>query len=578
MDYVLAIGLGLAVRHILHIVARNDPRTTGTLVGLWEGVVLAHFLKKSRRSLDPFLAYALRLFIDFCFTETLTALVLGVVWTGLGVILADIVPALWVDVGLHRYWRRFRRDIYYMSRSIPAVDIFPRARTVRFSPPPRPAALTDSDSTVTPSIASVRQLPRPVSKRHVPGSFESDTDTVTDPGSMRRRQRVLPASQPSNRHSIYPSFTSVLRDNESEVTSVGHDADDGNISSSLSDGVTEDPSEVNPSEIPDELELEYIDTKPQGTPKQNTNMGLPTPTDSLHPFDPMRQDDNIRPPPAADIRTIPDSYDDWEKITKGDAENTPPPAPDEENDEPLPIPPPNKLTPTRKNTNSDRPPPYQDAYQFTDPLTEEPLFSGDGAGAPPDPATQDAPLSNEEQAKSENGEGMETKSIFSDLSENALNSLEGLECLEKMARLHPFIVKARQGYESAVQRHKAVQTSGNKRMVNQAKTEMDAFERKLKNLTNRAESCYLIHKKVGEKPSFEVDLSNSKTDAVLEENVRKTLENFLRPSVERTGVRFIAMKGKAGAPQKDYIASLLKELQLDWRADPSNARVIIVNK
>lgn len=519
MDNLLAVGLGLAVRHVVNVVGRADVRMTGTLVGMWEGAVLSHLLRKSRTTLDPLLGYAVRLFVDYSVSENLTRLVLTIVWTGLGIILADIAPALWVDVGLHRYWRRFRRNVNYMSRSMPSVevDFFPRARTVRFSPRPTAAVLTDTDSTATPispRSPAAAPPPRPHSKRHVPGSFESDTDTITDPGSVRLRQSELVQSR--RRHSVFPSFATVFRDSASDATSVGH-VDEGNISSPLSDDGTEDLSAANPSEIPDELELEYIDTKPEeGTPKQR-NIGLPTPTDSLHPFDPMRhEDDYVRPPPPADIRTIPDAYDDWENITKSDAEHAPPPPSHPEKDEEQPpakespspqpvLPPvsdrltgqnttfvqesvlPEKIPPTRQSTTmSEKPPPYQDTYAFTDPLTEEPL-AGDAANESEQSASQEV-AEEEEQARSEHGEA---KSVASDLSADTLTNLQGLECLEQMARLHQFIVKSKEDYESAVQKHKAVQTSGNKKLASLAKTEMDAYERKLKNITNKAEVCYL---------------------------------------------------------------------------------------
>jgi len=269
-------------------------------------------------------------------------------------------------------------------------------------------------------------------------------------------------------------------------------------------------SAANPEEIPDELELEYVDTKPEeGTPKQH-NTGLPTPTDSLHPFDPMRhEDDHVRPPPPADIRTIPDTYDDWENITKNDAEMMPPPLPEKDNEQqvanetpsPQPIAPPNPSEPTSQNNTSavqqhalldtpplttqaaplENPPPYQDSY--TDPLIKP--LAGDATDQKESLGAQDAPPADEEQVMSEHSE---TKS---DISEETLNSLQGLECLEQMARLHQIIVKAKEDYEASVQRHKAVQTSGNKERTNREKKQVDAFERKLKTLTNKAEACYL---------------------------------------------------------------------------------------
>ncbi|KAM6502146.1 hypothetical protein JOM56_002123, partial [Amanita muscaria] len=84
MDNILAIGLGLAVRYVIDVVSRGDMKMTGTLVGMWEGVVLSHFLKKMPNSFDPLLGYAVRLFFDYLVNERVTRLVLVIVWTGLG--------------------------------------------------------------------------------------------------------------------------------------------------------------------------------------------------------------------------------------------------------------------------------------------------------------------------------------------------------------------------------------------------------------------------------------------------------------------------------------------------------------
>ena len=536
MDNLLAIGLGLAVRYVTDIVSRGDIKTTGTLVGMWEGIVLSHFLKKMPNSTDPLIGYGVRLFFDYFLNESVTRLVLVIVWTGLGIILADITPALWVDVGLHRYWRRFRRDISYMSRSMPQVDIFPRARTVRFSPRHTTAGLSDSESTVTPSIISTTQAPltaapRTTSKRHVPGSFESDVDTNTEPGSVPIRQRELPGASPSTaqprrRQSIYPSFTPATRDNVSDVSSVGHDVDEGNISSPTSEALTEDISLANPNEIPDEPGLEYVDTKFEGTandgtPKQR-NAGLPTPTDSTHPFDPLRQDDeSVRLPPSADLWTIPDNddtgpMDGWGLTGKGDAmmsDTQPPPLPDKDRghtgqsslsatqstasrpasttqfqeavEEAA-----NAQQQSNNNTNrssamSEKPPSYHEYSNPFDPIFETPLNSGEPEEAANDPA------SSERQANPESVDGADEMSTLSDLSEATLQTLQSLSSLDQMAKLHQLITKAKEVYQKAARRYESVQTSGNKAMASTAKSEMDERERRLKKLTQKAEACFL---------------------------------------------------------------------------------------
>src|SRR6188768_2577884 len=115
MDSIFAIAAGLGLRFVVDTVSHHDFKLTGTLVGLWEGVILLHFLKKMPKSSDPYIAYVVRLFVDFMVTESVTRLVLVLIWTGLGMILADITPAIWDDVGLKRVWRRFRRDLYTIS-------------------------------------------------------------------------------------------------------------------------------------------------------------------------------------------------------------------------------------------------------------------------------------------------------------------------------------------------------------------------------------------------------------------------------------------------------------------------------
>ena len=70
MDSVIAIGLGLGLRALLDAVT-NDVYKSSALVGIWEGVVLNHFLTKMPKSYDPYVAFGVRLFVDFLFTESL---------------------------------------------------------------------------------------------------------------------------------------------------------------------------------------------------------------------------------------------------------------------------------------------------------------------------------------------------------------------------------------------------------------------------------------------------------------------------------------------------------------------------
>ncbi|KAG2148634.1 uncharacterized protein EDB93DRAFT_1043750, partial [Suillus bovinus] len=85
MDNVIAIGVGLALRTVIDILTDSDYRLTGTLIGLWEGFVLSHFLHKNPRNPnDAYLALATRFAIDFFLTNSLIRLALTGAWTIVG--------------------------------------------------------------------------------------------------------------------------------------------------------------------------------------------------------------------------------------------------------------------------------------------------------------------------------------------------------------------------------------------------------------------------------------------------------------------------------------------------------------
>ncbi|KAF8198086.1 hypothetical protein BJ912DRAFT_57058 [Pholiota molesta] len=46
MDSIFAIGFGLGLRFVVDAVSQHDFKLTGTLVGLWEGIILLHFLRR----------------------------------------------------------------------------------------------------------------------------------------------------------------------------------------------------------------------------------------------------------------------------------------------------------------------------------------------------------------------------------------------------------------------------------------------------------------------------------------------------------------------------------------------------
>lgn len=345
MDSIFAIAAGLAVRFVIDVVSHHDVKLTGTLVGLWEGVVMQHFLRKMPASFDPYVAYGVRLFIDFLFTESVPRMVLVLVWTGMGIILADVAPALWVDVGMRRIWRRFRRDLYVMTQSVPSVPSFTRPRIVRFSPS-RTASVV---STTPPSVfTTATQDPTRLSpptpgprKRAVPGAFPGDvSETETD--ISQRSETSTSIGTVNHRFSSFRRYQPTF-DTETEISSGFNDLDEGNVSSSDSSCSTQtaDPSAVNPSEIPDyEEEEERVALKDKGkgreedkdtTPKAREIVLPPTPSESALALHPLHDEPEEVQPPVAEVPNIPDQPDDdWENISRREAAPTPPPGQSED--------------------------------------------------------------------------------------------------------------------------------------------------------------------------------------------------------------------------------------------------------
>jgi F0F1-type ATP synthase assembly protein I len=69
MDNLFAIGLGLGLRALVDVY-HDDDKVSGTLVGLWEGLVLGHLLHKHPGSTDPYFALVFRLICDLAVTES----------------------------------------------------------------------------------------------------------------------------------------------------------------------------------------------------------------------------------------------------------------------------------------------------------------------------------------------------------------------------------------------------------------------------------------------------------------------------------------------------------------------------
>ncbi|KAG6850138.1 hypothetical protein H0H93_000523 [Arthromyces matolae] len=324
MDHIFAIVAGLGVRVVVHVVSNEDHKFTGSLVGLWEGVVVQHFVKKAPKSFDPYIAFAVRVFIDFLFTESLIRLVLTLLWTGMGIVLADIAPRVWADTGMRRYWRHLRRDLYIISQSVPTVPYFTRPRLVRFSPSQAPSVITSLPP--SPSIVTINtQAPTPpiIHKRPVPGSYPdyvSETDTDL---SIRS-----PALNYSTLHNRRPTVQT-----ESELS---YDPDEGNRSSSGSETPTPMMSEADLPNLPniddEDLAREVVlEEKDETTPKALPVLLPPTPSETAYAVHLHTDDVHEVAPPTAVLPQIPDD-EDWENISRREAQPTPPPELNSESD------------------------------------------------------------------------------------------------------------------------------------------------------------------------------------------------------------------------------------------------------
>ena len=332
MDSIYAIAFGLGLRTLVDAVSQ-DFKLTGSLIGLWEGVITLHFLKKMPRSSDPYIAYGVRLFVDFLVTESLERLVLVLIWTAFGMVLADVAPGIWDEIGLKRVWRHFRRDLYTIYDKIPTVAFFPPPRTVRFLPSREPSRNREEHSFITPSVISSQDTPIAVVppsssaasellKRRVPGYYPGDySDTDTDRASILRTRRSPRTEVNDALGTTHYRLSTMPRLNHTYSVS---DLDEGNQSSAVSS-----PS-LNHDEIPD-MEEALVDIE-QPVPDPATSKLKPyipmppTPSDSAARWDIHRDvvEDVLHPgPPPEHLPDIPDSAeeggttsDGWEKIQR----------------------------------------------------------------------------------------------------------------------------------------------------------------------------------------------------------------------------------------------------------------------
>ena len=290
MDNLYAIGAGLVLRFVVDLASDHNLKIAGSLVGLWEGVVLYHFLGKMPRSFDPYVAYGFRLFVDFLFTESLAKMTIVLLWTGLGVLLSDIAPVVWNDSGLRRLYRRTWVRLPRLP-SVPKVGI-PARRTVQFwDSPPTPSSAA-SDITDTPT--SILPVLPPTSRLH---------RRSPSPPSIPDRPSLVPRRSLPGR---FPGFGS-----ETETNVSGSQLTTTDDSASDSDTATPPHSHI-PEIIPDDgllpaqmasalLDADAVTDSQELTPKGSSIALFPTTEEPFHIIEPEEVQ-----PAIDDVPNIPD--------------------------------------------------------------------------------------------------------------------------------------------------------------------------------------------------------------------------------------------------------------------------------
>lgn len=189
MDITLSILAGLGLRVFLFAVA--DPGASNkaaiALLGLWEGAILHQVSgRSSSPNVDHFLAYGLRLAVDFLVSRNLLRMTMLVLWTALGTVTSEIIlPHSAIRSALKKQRDREKDRRHRHSRSIPATvpiiaaPLPPRVRAYR---PPE-------QSETTPALP---ENPPPQTSTPV---FSSD-QPPTPPSFFLHETNVSPSPKP----------------------------------------------------------------------------------------------------------------------------------------------------------------------------------------------------------------------------------------------------------------------------------------------------------------------------------------------------------------------------------------------
>ena len=333
-----------------HLILILSLLTPGVLVGLWEGVVLNHFVRRMPRSFDPYLGFGFRIFVDFLFTQSLSRLALVALWSLVGMLLADIAPTVWRDSGLRHLYRQVRKDVRHVKRAVPRIRIKNDLPSVRlFATKSRSTSSSSASGSVRSDRAAPARSPAPSPAptparrpgRSPPGTFPDVSgwsETNTDVSSLRERIVMTPGPSPSlipSREHPHPTYeridtsqvatsqtrTTVVKDttvtitqtqNESVLLETAVDTTTlGVVAASTSAEPVDDPSRHNPPVIPDDwVDIDHPLLAPSNEPVapfQPDSDSTPDPLASPSTPAPSSPASILLPPPAFDVLpNIPD--------------------------------------------------------------------------------------------------------------------------------------------------------------------------------------------------------------------------------------------------------------------------------
>lgn len=228
MENIFSIGAGVALRVVLDVATGKDHKLIGLsiavfvflsisnlssmrpgiLIGLWEGVVLSHFLSKHTRSRsrsrskDPYLALATRMAIDIYLSYSISRFALTCAWTLVGLLLADVAPRIWRDTGLKSVYKALRREVRAIMKAIPRWKVKNDLRAPRISIkyPVRSLFTRASPSSV---VSSTRAAPpaspsQQIHKRRMPpGTYPGRPALSETSSELSRVREVIPGPSPA---------------------------------------------------------------------------------------------------------------------------------------------------------------------------------------------------------------------------------------------------------------------------------------------------------------------------------------------------------------------------------------------